>query len=141
MRFNDEGKTIYDFWDRWIVECPNCQKPVDIFNGKVACVHCGYNKSYETTQFGSAKACFIDLKNYLEIDCCGEKLWATNLEHLNFLEEYVLAKLRERVINKNKSVASRLPQWIKSQKNRDEILKAIQKLRKRLSDDSYQSMK
>lgn len=59
------------------------------------------------------------------------------LGSFKFPIKYVEAELRERIPNINKSVASRLPQWIKSAKNRDEILKCIRKLRKELSDESY----
>ena len=73
---------------------------------------------------------------WLEISCCGETLWAYNEKHLEFIEKYVAAKLRERVPNINKSLASRLPDWIKRAKNRDEILKAIGKLKEKLNGKS-----
>lgn len=70
---------------------------------------------------------------WLKINCCGETLWAYNEKHLDFIDDYVSAKLRERTPYKNRSLASRLPQWIKSAKNRDEILRAITKLRGKLN--------
>ncbi len=76
-----------------------------------------------------------------KISCCGQTLWAMNLEHLDFLERYVESDLRERIPNINKSLASRLPQWIKSKKNRNEILKGISKLRLKLKENKYESKK
>jgi hypothetical protein len=69
---------------------------------------------------------------WLQIECSGETLWAYNEKHLEFIENYVAAKLRERTPNINRSLLSRLPQWIKSAKNRDEILRAIRKLKEKL---------
>jgi hypothetical protein len=59
-------------------------------------------------------------------------LWAYNAEHLDFLEEYVRASIREREPNRNASLASRLPAWLKSAKNREAVLAACAALRRRL---------
>jgi len=60
-------------------------------------------------------------------------LWARNLEHLAFLEKFVQAKLRERPTPadgyRNKLLASRLPLWMKSARNRDTVMAALAKLR------------
>jgi hypothetical protein len=56
-------------------------------------------------------------------------LWAYNLNHLDELRRYVAATLRERSSDAgNKSMASRLPAWIKLAKNRASILKRIERL-------------
>jgi hypothetical protein len=54
-------------------------------------------------------------------------LWALNEDHLSYLEEYVEATLREAY--PNSTMASRLPDWMKSAKNREDVLKCIRKLR------------
>lgn len=64
---------------------------------------------------------------YLQIACCGHTLWAYNLEHLEYIKNYVEAELRENGTY-YLSVESRLPYWIKSAKNRNAVLKAIAKL-------------
>jgi hypothetical protein len=66
---------------------------------------------------------------WLQISCCHETLWAYNFKHLEIIEQYVSAKLRERTRKGRNSFLSKLPDWLKSAKNRDEILKAIGKLR------------
>lgn len=66
----------------------------------------------------------------ISISHCGSKspaatriLWAYNRDHLDFLEDYVQATLREGLpeqapaVFKNKTAASRLPKWIKRAKN------------------------
>ena len=52
----------------------------------------------------------------------------------DFLERYVSADLRERTPNANRSMASRLPRWIKSAKHRDEVMRAIRRLRATLPE-------
>lgn len=64
--------------------------------------------------------------------------WALHYEHLDLLENFVRAKLRERGIgpenrmSKNSSLIGRLPAFIKEAKNRDEILHLIEELRNKV---------
>lgn len=73
---------------------------------------------------------------WLQVYCCGQSLYAFTTRHLDLLETYIKADLRERRQNedgwRNASVASRLPQWMKSSKNRSKLIKAISKLREKL---------
>jgi hypothetical protein len=49
---------------------------------------------------------------------------------LALLEDYVTARLRERGQARNRmTLVARLPRWLKSAKNRDEVLRAITRLR------------
>src|SRR5215212_7033778 len=66
---------------------------------------------------------YFGLPLWLQTPCAGQVLWAWNEWHLDWMERYVAADLRERTPNINMSLASRLPRWIKSAKNRDEVLK------------------
>ncbi len=49
MRFRDYGDTIYDYYNYRIVECPSCQKPINLYSEKLVCIHCGYNKKYDVS--------------------------------------------------------------------------------------------
>jgi hypothetical protein len=74
---------------------------------------------------------------WLSAPCCGEVLWAYNREHLDFIEAYVGATLREPVRNpewgwRNQSLASRLPRWMKLATHREEILRTVHELRAKL---------
>ena len=121
---------------------------------KIICSNCGYSKRKESSS-GITQTLFSTQKDtssyvviggnfdwyfqeslWLQVECCGETLWAYNKAHLEFIENYVAATLRTRAPNINKSLASRFPQWIKSAKNRDEILKAISKLKEKLNEKS-----
>ena len=139
QRFRDSGESVYDLWDHWIVPCPSCKKPVDLSSRKLSCIQCGYSKVFsEEGTWVKLVPVSVPMEDYLTIPCCGHMLWAVNLAHLDFLEQYVRAQLRERQANVNKSMASRLPQWIKDRKNREEILACITKLRDRLTANGYQ---
>lgn len=145
-RFYDHGELIYEIGDEFLVVCPNCSGKAKVFPGdtnseklserltaprKVVCQSCFYRGNWirGRMSIGGAHDWYFQLPLWLQISCCGETLWAYNERHLKFIENYVSAKLRERKPFVNKSLASRLPQWIKSAKNRDEILKAIARLR------------
>ncbi len=58
-----------------------------------------------------------------------EILWAFNKSHLQEIKNYVTAVLRERTTDRFKmTMVEKLPNFIKSAKNRDEIIKAIEKM-------------
>jgi len=68
-----------------------------------------------------------------------EALWAYNERHPEFLEAFVDARLRERIRDdehgsSNRSLASRLPSWVKAAKNRDEVRKGLGRLPMRLQE-------
>jgi hypothetical protein len=77
---------------------------------------------------------FFGLPLWLQAGCCGGRtLWAFNRRHLDLLEAYVGAKLRERCASPgSSSMLARLPAWVKSAKHRDEVLRTISRLRSSL---------
>ena len=137
-RFEDKGEKLYHFYDYRIVGCPNCSKPIDFIELRVTCKHCGFHKEFKPLDMWyNLVPITVAMEDFLIIPCCGHTLWAMNLEHLDFIKRYVDSDLRERIPNMNSSLASRLPKWIKDKKNREEILKSIEKLRKRLKEGNY----
>ena len=156
-RFLDEGTKIYDFYDEFLVVCPKCgarakvvideaefaklptRKLLKYRNQfyaprKLICLNCVHRDTWKGNQIltGANVDWYFRLPLWLEIPCCGERLWAYNRNHLELLEAYVGAKLRERTTKGHNSFLSKLPKWIKSAKNRDEILKAIKKLKEKI---------
>ena len=153
-RFRDDetqpGVVVYPI----LVQCPRCQRRAEIvvvdppaqddgetpqhgWRTRLVCPACGHTadgfKKYAA--LGAPGTDFFSgLPLWLQVPCAGHLLWAWNESHLDFIERYVAADLRERTPNINKSLASRLPAWIKSGKNRDEVLKGIRRLRKRLAE-------
>lgn len=156
-RFLDRGTKIYDFYEEFLVVCPKCggRAKVVIDEAEFAklptrrllkyrnrfyaprrliCLNCLHRDLWKGNQIltGVSVDWYFRLPLWLEIPCCGERLWAYNREHLDLIEKYVGAKLRERTSKGRNSFLSRLPKWIKSAKNRDEILKAIKKLKEKI---------
>ncbi|OPH59245.1 hypothetical protein BC351_20215 [Paenibacillus ferrarius] len=139
-RFNDKGKSVYDFLlksDGILIECPYCLKCAKgirtqntDFEYKLSCSRCGILTN--ATAGSSGYGTFMGINLWLKTNCCGNLLWAYNKEHLDFLDNYITSSLRERIPNRNQSLASRLPEWIKSRKNREELAKGIEKLRSRI---------
>ena len=154
-RFSDKRIQIYEFSNQFLVVCPQCDrkaevlievetqqnKPALFFPRRLSCSSCGYSKEWADNGLAihPNQDWYFELPLWLSIPCCGEILWAYNAQHLDFLEDFVKARLRERTNDdmhgwSNRSLASRLPKWIQRAKNRDEVLKCITKLRKRLSE-------
>jgi hypothetical protein len=75
----------------------------------------------------------FDAPLWLETECCGGKrLWALNRSHLDYLAGYVAETQREREFPSppgKRQLASKLPKWMKLAKDREEILRAIDRLR------------
>lgn len=147
-RFSDNGELIYEFGEEFLVVCPKCNWLAKVCPPetnseklntrlfaprKVVCLNCTFRDTWAKREIsvGGNFDWYFRLPLWLQISCCGENLWAYNYKHLEFIENYVSAKLRERKPFVNKSLASRLPKWIKSAKNRKEILKAVAKLKEK----------
>jgi hypothetical protein len=156
-RFLDCGTKVYDFYEEFLVVCPKCEGLAKVvideaefaklptrrllkFRNnffaprRLICLNCLHRDFWKGTQIttGASVDWYFRLPLWLQISCCGETLWAYNQKHLEMLENYVAAKLRERTVKGRNSFLSKLPKWIKSAKNRDEILKGIVKLKKKL---------
>jgi len=129
--------------------CPNCgtkwleqaargktQKDVDPGLSLITCPTCGLvtrlDLEYAKERFGSANDPTFGLPLWLQISCCDHTLWAFNGDHLEALRRYISASLRERTANLKWSMFCRLPAWITSSKNRDAILKGIDRLEEKL---------
>ncbi|MGK5681522.1 hypothetical protein [Actinoplanes sp. URMC 104] len=60
----------------------------------------------------------------------GRMLWAFNVAHLDLLEGYVAAGVRERdVPASGLTMVARLPLWVKAAGNRGEVLRSVARLR------------
>lgn len=145
-RFFDEGLAIHNFSDEFLVVCPKCKEmakviPEEIKSDKLniqlfsprslICLKCPYRDRWQGHKIlaSSNVDWYFRLPLWLQISCCDENLWAYNLKHLEIIEQYVSAKLRERNKKGRNSFLSKLPGWLKSAKNRKAVLKAIEKLR------------
>jgi hypothetical protein len=144
LRFKDPRLHLYDFADYFLVKCPSChqcatvttsneEKVLNLFKKKTfVCNHCGRIEVNSNNH-----------QLWLTANCKGNILWAYNLKHLEFIEGYVTAKLRESNKHEklgwyNQGLFSRLPKWIKEKNNREAIIKTIQKLKESINIGSNQ---
>jgi hypothetical protein len=146
-RFKDTREDIYSFQNEFLVRCPFCDScaivccidpdRVDLFAPRrFSCTACGSSKDWSEKKIERWYTVddYFHYPLWLQTSCCGETLWAYNLRHLEFIEAFVRAKLRERKPHElygwsNQSLFSRLPKWIQSSKNREGIIKAIANIR------------
>lgn len=115
--------------------CPRCGECATITN-RVLCPSCAYVRELNPRHisYSLKLGVYQDYPLWLKISCAGGMLYAFNYEHLTWLENYVRATLREKRRNPytgwfHQAASTRLPLWIKSAKNRREILHGIEKLK------------
>jgi hypothetical protein len=150
--FKGNRRYLYEFSDLFLVHCPRCDKCARIVPRdrqtwdaggppytkymfaprRLTCEYCGYVKEWEGKRVGVAGAndWYFGQPLWLQANCSGELLWAINQRHLQFMEDFVRADFRE--THWNATLASRLPEWMKLGKNREDVLKCITRLRELL---------
>lgn len=144
-RFNDQNKRLTDFRTEVLVVCPACRKQavasVDYANEKsrLLCPSCGYNKerTTEARLFGikspveMAANLYFGAELWLIHPFKGDVVWAYNYAHLDYLESYISATLREHKDRSHFTLLEKLPRFYHDAKNRTALLKLINKIRKR----------
>ncbi|WP_372352769.1 hypothetical protein [Streptomyces sp. KL116D] len=158
LRCRDSRHTKYHFIDHVLVRCPKCAgiahvaPAVPATDGSVpsvfacrrlVCRACGLTRDAAGRGYrlfrgsGEATDPYFGLPLWLQAETRHGWLWAYNPEHLELLRQFVQAPLRERApwdapVTKM-TVVARLPTWIKSAKNRGEVLRAIDRIRSTLA--------
>lgn len=76
---------------------------------------------------------FFGFSIWYQIETVHGLLWAYNAQHLEVIEQHIKDHLRQRsgLLYMNRSIGSRLPKWVSSSKNRDYLLKLIQRAKTR----------
>jgi hypothetical protein len=130
------------------VYCNHCSDRISIHNRvvttrkqaiRIRCQACGHIQSHhptysETIGFGGkapGSDPFFGLDLWLQMRFRQYLFWAYNYEHLLYLEAYITAKLRERHDRRYMTLVERLPDWMKSRKNREDLLKLIHRLKEK----------
>jgi len=133
--------------DPTLIVCPKCACkglviPSKNERLKTVCSSCGFSTEQSEENHGfywhdeNPTDGYFGYNLWLQTNCAGHLLWAFNLRHLDILESFVSAKLRQRVKDEkwgwqNSSLTSRLPNWIKDKKNRDAVIKSLRILREK----------
>lgn len=106
---------------------------------KTKCPHCDFQEEWKTKAYrvkvkskldnGLAKDMWYGLTLWFQKEFDGSIFWAYNLDHIDYLERYIGADLRERNVkgSYNSTLVSRLPQFVKAAKNREKLLKILKK--------------
>jgi hypothetical protein len=148
-RFQDPGSTLWRFSREILVVCPSCdgtatirpESAQDFTTRRLTCTGCAHTAEWTARPTrgwwdhpeptGPVEPWFgRPLK--LRARCRGHVLWAYNLEHLDLLEGYLAAGLRIRGTTgdcQEQTMLARLPTWLKSAKNRGDVLGTIRHLR------------
>ena len=99
----------------------------------ITCGACKSTRTYEFKwyKYRNEKATdpYFGFDLWLQAKIKDNILWLYNIDHLNYLKEYVEAKLREDDGRYKYSMITNLPQWVKTSKNRELIVKKLNKLK------------
>lgn len=149
VRFHDPRATRADFTSSMLVRCPRCERiahferrpctPPSADRGthprsRLVCRSCGLCRNGSRPfRFSRRPGAGSYPTLWLRTDTRHGELWAYNLQHLDLIRRFVAADLRERApwydIGQKMTLVARLPAWMKSAKNRDEVLRAVDRLR------------
>ena len=145
VRHRDPGLRLFSYAERVLVCCPACgQLAVSTCRrdgnrypdpARLTCALCGYVRETQKLAhvYGVPLDPFFKQPLWLQTECCGHTLWALNVEHLDALEGYVGAQLREKRLDRSYTMLDVLPGWMKAAKHRNEVLRALSRLRQSLA--------
>jgi len=139
-RFQDQNLTKYDFYKEVWVVCPSCEKKAiakvdfEIKLARLICINCGLSK--ETTiqisknaSLEMAANIYFNAELWLKAPFKNDVFWAYNDKHLEYLERYISATLREHKDRTHFTILEKLPKFYHEAKNREGLLKIIAKLK------------
>ena len=140
-RFQDENLLLSNFYQEvWIV-CPSCAKKAIAkvnFETKMArlfCLHCGCNKETATDiKNGTIEMPsnqYFQAEIWLQAPFKMDIFWAYNEKHLEYLERYISATIREHKDRVGFTLLEKLPKFYHEAKNREGLLKIITKLKEK----------
>lgn len=144
-RFQDQNLRLTDFNQKVAVHCPSCQRKawatVDYAHAKakLVCQCCGFFKTVSTSIwfFGKRVPMQVSAHVYFQAKLWyfatfrDDVFWALNDAHLSYLEKYIAAKQRQSNERTHFTLLERLPKFYHEAKNRESLLKLIQKLKKK----------
>jgi hypothetical protein len=138
-RFRDGGSGLSAWADpEVLVVCPRCsQRAVVRLQDagparRLTCPHCGLARESDgtTSSWGGPADPWFGVALWLTADFRGHMVWAFNSAHAKVLRDFVAADLRERTPAPGAamSMLEKLPDWMTSAKNRDELTKVLDDL-------------
>jgi predicted RNA-binding Zn-ribbon protein involved in translation (DUF1610 family) len=140
-RFVDENKQLSDFYDEVWVVCPTCtskaiaKTDTAIKKARMFCTQCGFNKEVsmmldEHATLLAAAHTYFNATLWLQLPFRSKEVFfAYNGDHLLYLEQYIAAEIRETKNRTHFTLIEKLPKFYHDAKNRNDLLKIIQKLK------------
>lgn len=119
-RINHTTKPTKTPYDSVSVKCDSCNKEEDY---AIKWYRYKENKPIDP---------YFGMELWLQTNIKDNILWVYNLDHLKYLKAYIESKLRQDDSRHKYSMITNLPQWIKSAKNRDLIVKKLKRLEKEI---------
>ncbi|MDO9153861.1 MAG: hypothetical protein Q7U47_09185 [Paludibacter sp.] len=146
-RFQDENLILSDFYKEVWVVCPGCEKKAiakvnfETKTARLFCLRCAYNKESATAfdknaSIETAAHAYFQAELWLQAPFKNEVFWAYNDKHLEYLEKYISATLREHKDRTHFTLIEKLPKFYHEAKNREGLLKVIAKLKSKISNPS-----
>ncbi|MFI6938692.1 hypothetical protein ACIBI4_05435 [Streptomyces sp. NPDC050418] len=150
-RFRDPRTTRYDYLVRSVlVRCPACARQAQVVrvepardfwgSRRLSCTYCGLSRTTaggRLTFTGRAYTPtdpWFGVPLWLSTRTRHGTVWAYHHEHLTLIRSFVAASLRERAPwyerSRKMTVVARLPRWMTKAGNRDEVLRAIDRIRR-----------
>ena len=139
QRFQDENLLLSDFFQEVWVVCPTCAKKArakvnpENKTARLFCLHCGCNKETTTTiKYGTINTAanhYFQAELWLQAPFKNDVFWAYNDKHLEYLERYISATIREHKDRTGFTLLEKLPKFYHEAKNREGLLKIIAKLK------------
>lgn len=122
QKFDYESQVFKEIPEKYKVKCPYCSFYEEI---KPAILRI----RRELQKDGLVREPWHNLQLWFQKEVDDNVFWAYNLDHINYLERYIQAGLRERnsEANYTSSLVARLPQFVKVAKNREKLLKILKK--------------
>ena len=126
--------------------CSNCNSKINLtipyVNEKkekiaIRCKTCGITQDYKPRNIsqewmfensGKVIENYFGLPLWINSSFRNYTFWAFNYEHLEYLKGYISADLRERNNRTHWTMVEKLPDWMKSSKNREKLIKLINEL-------------
>ena len=128
-RFQDENLLLSDFYQEVVVVCPTCAKKAiakvnpETKTARLFCLHCGCNKETTTAikngTINMPAHQYFQVELWLQAPFKKDIFWAYNDKHLEYLERYIAATIREHKDRSGFTLLEKLPKFYHEAKNRD----------------------
>lgn len=128
-----------------LVRCPKCKHCASVRSRedvagsmpsrtllRCSCTECTHQWRIELSGDIPGDPSNPEIPLWLQTRCRGNILWALNAEHLDDLEHLIKGRMRKMTYAYTYFRPWRLPKWMIYAKNREAVLKGIQRLRAKL---------